>query len=94
MSFYRKRERGEHVIRQAQHPAAQGRGESMSFGKLNILQHKPWNVWNRDNIEEVSLPRSKIKRLLRGGTRRGLWASLFSGVVIWELKLVRSWRVT
>ena len=26
---------------------------SMSFGKLNILQHKSWNVWNRDNIEKV-----------------------------------------
>ena len=25
----------------------------MSFGKLNILQHKKWNVWNRDNIEKV-----------------------------------------
>ncbi len=25
----------------------------MSFGKLNILQHKSWNVWNRDNIEKV-----------------------------------------
>ena len=27
----------------------------MSFGKLNILQHKSWNVWNRDNIEKVAL---------------------------------------
>eukprot|EP00961_Rhodomonas_salina_P288352 3896565-Rhodomonas_salina.1 len=25
----------------------------MSFGKLNILKHKSWNVWNRDNIEKV-----------------------------------------
>ena len=28
----------------------------MSFGKLNILQHKSWNVWNRDNIEKVAGP--------------------------------------
>ena len=29
----------------------------MSFGKLNILMHKSWNVWNRDNIEKVRLRR-------------------------------------
>lgn len=29
-------------------------------GKLNILQHKTWNVWNRDNIEKV---RSRTYRL-------------------------------
>jgi hypothetical protein len=35
---------------------------AMSFGKLNILQHKSWNVWNKDNIEKVALPRVTVTR--------------------------------
>ena len=31
----------------------EGREGKMSFGKLNILMHKSWNVWNRDNVEKV-----------------------------------------
>ena len=35
------------------HPIIPTRLPSRSAGKLNILQHKSWNVWNRDNIEKV-----------------------------------------
>ncbi|EKX41693.1 hypothetical protein GUITHDRAFT_112400 [Guillardia theta CCMP2712] len=56
----------------------------MSFGKLNILQHKKWNVWNRDNIEKVLRDENKHredeekKRKKRDENKKGF--NLFEGL--------------
>jgi hypothetical protein len=33
----------------------------MSFGGLNISQHKTWHPWNRDALEKVARDKAQVK---------------------------------